>query len=178
MSLTLIDPPTAEPVTLAELKEHLKLSGGAEDALLEGLLVAARRMIEARAGLAVMRQTWRLALDEAPQEALILPLAPVLSVDAVGAARGGLVEALPEAAYETQAGPVGRVRIKQPLAADRTLGGVVIVFTAGWPDAASVPYELKLAIRIAAAHAYEHREAEAPPPRIAPLIAPYRRLSL
>lgn len=178
MSLTLISPPQAEPVALAELKEHLKIDGNAEDALVAGLALAARRTIEARFGLAMVAQSWRLALDAAPECALILPLSPVLSIDSVGVARNGVTEALGPAGYETQTGLIGRVRIKTAAMTDARLGGVVIAFTAGWPDAASVPEELKLAIRLLAAHFYERREGEAPGPALAELVAPYRRVIL
>ncbi|MFZ5618822.1 MAG: head-tail connector protein [Pseudomonadota bacterium] len=178
MSLTLITPPAAEPVLLADLKEHLKIDGDAEDALIAGLGLAARQTIEARFGLAIMAQSWRLALDTAPDCALTLPLSPVLSIDSVGVVRGGVTEALGASSYETQTGLIGRIRIKTPAASDRAFGGVVIAFTAGWTDAGAVPEELKLAIRLLAAHYYEHREGEAAAPAVSALVAPYRRALL
>lgn len=178
MSLTLITPPAAEPVTLAELKEHLKISGAAEDALLSGLLVAARQTIEARFQIAVMPQGWRLELDGAPDAAVILPLSPVMSVDAVGVRRNGVTEALAPASYDAQIGPVGRVRVRAPAAGDG-LGALVISFTAGWPDASSAPEAMKLAIRILAAHLYENREGEpAGPVAINTMLAPYKQVRL
>lgn len=178
MSLTLIAPPAEEPVSLADLKAHLKIDGAEEDALVAGLNLAARRILEAKFGLALIAQTWRLALDEAPRGPILLPMAPILSIDSIGAVRGGVVEALPPAAYEAQTGPVGRILLKGPAPGDRALGGLVIVFTAGWPDAAAAPEELKLAIRILAAHHYERREGEGPQPAIAALVAPYKRVRL
>jgi len=178
MSLTLISPPAAEPVSLADLKEHLKISGNAEDALLAGLLVAARQTIEARFQIAVMPQGWRLTLDAAPDAPIVLPLSPVLSVDAVGVERNGVTESLPPAAYDYQTGNVGRVRVNAPAAPDG-LGGVVIAFTAGWADAAAVPEAMKLAIRILAAHLYENREGEpAGPIALNAILAPYRQVRL
>ncbi|NWG92645.1 MAG: phage head-tail connector protein [Parvularculaceae bacterium] len=178
MSLTLIAPPAEEPVSLAELKAHLKIDGADEDALLSGLILAARRTLEAKFGLALVAQTWRLALDAAPAAPVVLSLSPVLSIDSVGAARGGVIEALPSSAYEAVAGAVGRVLIKAPVVSDRALDGAVIVFTAGWANAAAVPEELKLAMKILAAHYYETREGEAEPPNVAPLVAPYRQVRL
>jgi uncharacterized phiE125 gp8 family phage protein len=179
MSLTLTSPPIAEPVSLSEIKEHLKVDGNAEDALIAGLLLAARQTIEARFQLAVMTQSWRLALDTAPDGAVTLPLSPVVSIDVVGAVRGGVIEALAPSAYDAQAGAVGRVRIKAPLTTDQTLGGIVIAFTAGWPDAASAPEELKLAIKTLTAHFYENREAETTAPAaLGALLASYRQVRL
>jgi uncharacterized phiE125 gp8 family phage protein len=171
MSLVLIDPPAEEPATLAALKTHLKLDGAAEDALLLGLLLAARRIVEARHGLALIRQSWRLSLA-APKGTILLPLSPVLSIDSVGAARGGRVEALPAAALEAETGLIGRLTLKTPV------DTLVVAFTAGWPDAASLPEELKLAVMILAAHFYEHREGEGRAPDLSALVAPYRRIRL
>lgn len=178
MSLTLIAPPTQEPVSLAELKDHMKITGAAEDAAIAGLGVAARQMIEARFGLAIIAQGWRLTLDAPPRCALTLPLSPVAAIDSLGVIKNGVTEVASPGGYETQTGPVGRVLINSPLITDRKIGGVIIAFTAGWADAASVPDELKLAVKTLAAHFYEHREGEGAPPAIAPLLAAYRQVRL
>lgn len=179
MSLTLIAPPMAEPVTLAELKEHLKIDGNAEDAAIAGLGVAARQFIEARHRIAMMPQAWRLALDSAPDAPVMLPLSPVASIDAVGVTRGGVTEALAAASYDAQSGNVGRVRLKSPVILGDAFGAFVITFTAGWADAASVPNPLKLAIKILAAHFYENREGEpAGPAALSAILAPYRQVQL
>jgi uncharacterized phiE125 gp8 family phage protein len=179
MSLTLIAPPPEEPVSIAELKAHLKIDSAAEDALIAGFGVAARQAVEARFGLAIVAQTWRLTLDCAGEAAIVLPISPVVSIDAVAIARGGSNEALTPDAYEAEAGLVGRVRLKSP---SRAAGhGLVILFTAGFGDAAAVPEELKLAIRVLAAHFYEHREGDrgAPAPAaLSALLAPYRQVRL
>jgi uncharacterized phiE125 gp8 family phage protein len=177
MSLTLIAPPAEEPVTLAELKAHLRIDGAEEDALLAAIVVAARQSIEARFGLAMVAQGWRLALDSATDRPIVLPLSPVISIDVVGRVTNGVTEALPASAYDAQAGIVGRVRINAPAGGDR-FGGLVVAFAAGWPNAAAVPNELKYAILTLAAHFYEHREGEARAPDIAPLVAPYKQVRL
>ena len=179
MTLTLVAPPAEEPVSLAELKAHLKIDGNAEDALLAGLGLAARQAIEARFQIAIIAQSWRLALDGAPPAPVALPLSPVISIDSVGVVRGGVTEALPPSAYDAQAGRVGRVRIKAPASSADAFGGVVIVFTAGWTNAAAAPEELKLAIKLLAAHYYENREGEPPAPAgLGALVAPFRQVRL
>lgn len=184
MSLTLIAPPAGEPVTVAALRQHLRLDDAVDDATLAALGVAARAAIEARFGLALIAQGWRLTLDVAPARPITLPLSPILSVDAVGALRGGLVEALPADAYEVETGRIGRVRIKAPFASDRGLGGLVIAFTAGFPDAAATPEDLKLAIKVLAADIFEHPEGAwaerfaAGDGSAAALAAPWRQVRL
>jgi uncharacterized phiE125 gp8 family phage protein len=174
MSLTLITPPAAEPVSLADLKEHLKIDGAAEDALLSGLLVAARQTIEARFQIAIMAQAWRLALGEAGATAVLLPIAPVLAIDAVGLVRGGATELLAPAAYEAETGNIGRVRLKSAPAD----AGLSIAFTAGWADLAAIPEALKLAVKLLAAHYYENREGGARAPDLGGLVAPFRQVRL
>lgn len=173
MSLTLVTPPAEEPVSLAELKDHLKIAGAAEDALLSGLVVAARQAIEAKFQIAIIAQGWRLALDQAPETQIILPLSPVSSVDAVGIVRNGVTEALGPSQYEAQAGNIGRIRLKACAS-----GGLVVTFTAGWAGASSVPEAIKLAVKVLAAHLYENREESPRIPDVAAFVHPYRQVRL
>lgn len=72
MTYALIHPPQAEPLTLAEVKAHLRLDSGDEDALLAALIRTAREHLERTSGLCLLRQTWRLYLDRWPQTGVIL----------------------------------------------------------------------------------------------------------
>ena len=54
MSLTLVSPPAAEPVTLAEAKSHLKLDTSDEDTLIASLITAARARAEWHTGRALV----------------------------------------------------------------------------------------------------------------------------
>jgi uncharacterized phiE125 gp8 family phage protein len=175
MSLALITPPTEEPVTLADFKEHIKADGAAEDAALSGYLLAARRTIEARYNLAILAQGWRLTLDAAPAE-VSLSLSPVLSVDSVGIVRAGVTETLPPAAYEARTGARAFVRLKSIFPG----AGLVVAFTAGWASVAAVPEELKLAVKTLAAHFYERREGEAGDgaPGVVRILSAYRQVRL
>lgn len=181
MSLTLISPAAAEPVTLADAKDHLRVTEAAEDALIAGALAAAVRAIEARAGLALMTQAWRLALDAAPDETLILPVSPVQSVDAV-IVSGAAVDL---SAYEVATGAPGRLRAAAPWPAPaNAIGDVTIDFTAGYASADDVPAPLKQAALMLTAHFYENRESAGEarvytvPRSVDALIAPYREFRL
>ncbi len=85
--------PAAEPVTTAEAKAHLRLDHDSEDDLIAGLIRAAREEVERATGLAMIDQSWRLALDCVPACGLVLlrrhPVKAIISVtvyDADGAA--------------------------------------------------------------------------------------------
>lgn len=64
--------PGAEPVTLAELKQYLRLGHASEDELLAGLIRAAREDLERATGLALIEQDWRLVLDRVPPSGIVL----------------------------------------------------------------------------------------------------------
>ncbi len=186
MSLTLLSPPAAEPVTLADLKAHLRVTSDDEDALITGLAVAAVRALEARGGLALMPQQWRLALDAAPEETLFLPLSPVSAIDAVAVIDGaGDPQEVSPSLYDAVLGTGARLRPAGPwpLPAPK-VGGVHIDFTAGYEDAEAVPAPLKQAVLTLAAFFFETREAAgetriyAVPRSVDALIAPYKEARL
>ena len=88
MTLVRTVTPEAEPVTVAEVKAHLRIAHASEDELLAGLIRAAREDVERATGLALIEQSWRLVLDGWPRSgtATLLrhPLREVISVTAYG----------------------------------------------------------------------------------------------
>lgn len=60
--------PATEPVTIAELKTHLRISGSSEDEYLSTLISEARQEIEDATGLALIKQVWQLTLDRWPHQ--------------------------------------------------------------------------------------------------------------
>lgn len=87
MSLTLITAPTVEPVSLAEVKEWLKVDDDltGEDATLQAMIVGVRNHLDGhsgRLGRAINTQTWRLDLP-CFKTRIKLPLPPLQSVSSV-----------------------------------------------------------------------------------------------
>ena len=68
MSLRLQTDATVELVTLAEIKQHLRLStvGTAEDAVLTAYTKTARQQAENITKRSILQQVWKLTLDEFP----------------------------------------------------------------------------------------------------------------
>lgn len=163
MTYVLISPPGAEPISLAELKAHLRLDGNDEDALLTSLIRVAREHLERTAGLALISQGWRLFLDRWPESGAIeIARGPVLSVQAVRA-----FDELGEESEISLAGHVldgvrrpARLWLRERPGARQAINGVEVDFTAGFGEAGEdVPDMLKRAMLIHAAHMYEFRGA-------------------
>ncbi|MCJ2033273.1 hypothetical protein [Methylobacterium sp. J-068] len=184
-----VDAALVEPVTLAEMRGFLRLDpddGGAEDALVERLIAAARAQVECAARRILVPGRYRLTLTAWPRDGrLPLPLSPLLAV-----ARAGLVD---DSGAVTDLAP-GLVRLGadadeapglviDPAAPDLTRRAALIEVTAGYGGAGPpVPPALVQAIRLLVAHAFEHRGdapgAGIPPPAVAALVEPLRRMRL
>ncbi|MEL6371498.1 MAG: head-tail connector protein [Pseudomonadota bacterium] len=185
MSLTLITPPVSEPVSLDDLKAHLRVTEPVEDSLIAGLGRAARQALEARFEIAIMSQVWRLSLDCPPATVISLPVAPLVSVSEVSLTlNDGTVTVFDPSAYDVDPGFSGRICLKAPHGYSAKLGALKVDFVAGWPSLAQVPEPIVLAIKILAAHFYEHREEAGTdrfftsPQSLSTLMAPYRRVHL
>jgi uncharacterized phiE125 gp8 family phage protein len=176
--------PAVEPITLAEMRAYLRLDSDAEDALVAGLVAAARIAVESATRLALIAQNWRVLVEHWPADgAVSLPLAPVLSVEAVRLVpHSGAVVLVDATSYrlDTACDPARllvHLSAVQPPAGDR----IEIDITAGFGSGPeSVPEPLRLAIRRLASRWFENRgDTSIPPgpldPDIAALLAPFAR---
>ncbi len=77
-----VTPASAEPVSVAEAKAHLRVIHDADDALIGRQITAAREEVEQVTGRALAAASYRW-LSRAPAEAMTLPLWPVSAVSAV-----------------------------------------------------------------------------------------------
>lgn len=88
--LTVITPPSSEPVLTVEAKAHLRIDHDAEDGLITGWIKAARELSEAYTGRRWVTQELLLTLPGWPtgrvagwDGAIALPVEPVASVDSI-----------------------------------------------------------------------------------------------
>ncbi|GLS32922.1 phage conserved hypothetical protein, phiE125 gp8 family [Mesorhizobium albiziae] len=172
--------PAVEPVTLAEVKEQLRLGHASEDGLLAGLIRAAREEVERATGIALINQGWRLALDRWPRNGTVLlarhPVRTVVSVTAYGA--DGEAALIPPSAYQadTLSRPA-RLHFDDTPAPLRRMNGIEIDFSAGYGEAGTdVPDTLKRAMLLLTAHWYELRGALGAESQPASYPAGYERL--
>jgi len=80
MGLKLITPVNPEPVTLAEVKQSLRVTHNVDDAMLAGYIASAREFIERRIQSKIGTQTWDFVIDAFPTYEIKLPFGPVQSV--------------------------------------------------------------------------------------------------
>lgn len=75
--------PTELPVTLEEMKDHVRELSSDFDAQFHALLYAATRYVEDVLGRSLVTQTWQLTLDRFHARTIKLPMGPVQSVSSI-----------------------------------------------------------------------------------------------
>lgn len=175
MALRLITDCTGELVTLAEVKAHLRLStvGTDEDALLNTYIKAARKQAENITKRSLLRQTWKLTLDEFPDSTspLYIPRSPISSTAADVTIMymddtSGDSTTLPATAYVVDAESIP-ARI-YPSASNSwpsafaIRSAVTVDYEAGTSSISAVNENVKTWIKLQAGSLYENREAHSP----------------
>lgn len=166
MYTKLITEPTEEPITLDEAKDHLRVDGADEDALIMGYIRAARRQCELITRRAFVTQTWEVALEAWPNcNYLQLPSPPLQSVTSISYVDStGAAAVMPSADYvvDTYRHP-GRVVLGYnkiwPSVTLRPGPSVIVRYVAGYGTPVAVPETYKQAIKLLVGHYYENREA-------------------
>ncbi len=190
MSAILIDPPAIEPVTLAEAKAHLRLTGTDDDDYVAAMITAARIQVESATRRVLVDQTWRIYRDDWPIDGRIeLSVAPVKSVAAVTVydAEGDPTVLAPTGWILDIASQPARLAFTGAIPhPGRPINGIEIDVVAGYgASGLEVPQPLRLAVMTLVARWYEDREGLAygiVPSRVAAafeaLVAPFRVMRL
>jgi uncharacterized phiE125 gp8 family phage protein len=187
MTPLLIAGPAVEPVTLAAMRDYLRLDDTAEDDLVAALIKAARLLVEASSGRQLIEQSWRITLERWPAgRVVMLPVSPLMRIERLrvyDAAGVGTDLAAPHYRADPASDPP-RVIVEQTAPEPGRAGqGIEIDAVAGFgAGAADVPAALTQSIRLLVARWFENR-GDAPaepmlPPDLAALVAPYRRARL
>jgi uncharacterized phiE125 gp8 family phage protein len=179
MNIKILARGTAEPVTLAEAKLHLRVDLSDDDALITAMISAARDMVERYTSRTLIYTAYRLTMDNWPYD-IELPRSP--AVEAAANLITGIAYITPRIRYYDDDGnqqtmtyaandfeilldnnppllvlpPSGIWPITYPL----QRGAIEIDWIAGYGSASTgIPQLLRLAIMMLVAHWYEHREA-------------------
>lgn len=185
MSLSPVTPIDAFPVTLEEVKAHLRVDGDDENLLISALIAAAVEHIDGRdgwLGRAILTQEWELRLDGFPKE-IQVPLPPLQAVSSIKYIdTEGVEQTLDPSVYKVLTGETAKVVLDYnqswPWTRDE-LESVRIQFTAGYGGATDVPSPIKAAILLHIGTLYRDREATGQaqselPMAYGALLAPYR----
>lgn len=164
--------PSALPLAAADLRRRLRIEetgdvdeDAAENAFLGELIESGVAMIDGPdgIGLAMMRQTWTLILDQF-ERVIRLPGSPI---DGIAEVRyldaGGTMKVVPASDYRLAKGAEPARVVPVPGASWPACpsgpGVIEIDYTLGAESADDVAPDLKTAIALNAGHLYEHREA-------------------
>jgi uncharacterized phiE125 gp8 family phage protein len=176
--------PAEQPVTLAEVKEHLRITGTDEDTVISSMISAATAMAELWTGRRFITQTLTGWLDADPvldawwdgivvasrssvqaTRSIELPGAPGVSVTSVSLFSDLDAETvIASTDYRVDAADQDlptRITLKEtsswPSVSLRNQNALKVVWIAGYGAAASVPSSIKLAIKMMVANLYANR---------------------
>lgn len=142
MGRSLVTAPTEEPLTLEAAKLHLREDGSEQDAIIQALIVTARRHAEEVTGRRLITQDWKETLDAFPCvssrnrfAAIRLGLSPIQSVVSIKYIdTSGAEQTLSTDVYA--------------LRADRQPPEVALKFGQTWPVARDEPDAVRVTVRV------------------------------
>lgn len=165
----------AEPITLDTARLHLRLDtegsppAHPDDSLVEALITASREAAESYTGLAIAHQSYTLALDAFPDNAIVLGKWPINAISSITYKDANNVQQTVSAAdyfLDNYARP-GEVALQPTKSWPQTApvaNAVIVTFTAGFtndlsPNPYPLPKSLKQALLLTIGHLYDHRES-------------------
>lgn len=162
----LVTGPGTEPLTLEEMKNHIKRETGvtADDGLITRLGKAVRRNLELELRKVFITQTWELYLDKF-KSVMLLEKSPVTSVTSVKYYDSANdLQTLAATVYDTDfVSEPARITLAYsqqfPTIYNRT-NAVIIKFVAGYTNAAAVPEEIKEIMLLLISYYYDNRGEE------------------
>lgn len=160
--LTQVTAPESYPVSLADIKSHLRIDASTEDDLLTVYLQAATGWLETETQRAYVQQTWKYQLD-AFSDRIYLPLPPLVSVTHVKYYDSENVQqTLSSSNYHVVTGAKAQGYVEKmstvswPTTYDRP-DAVEIQYACGY---STIPPQAVHAIKLLVGGYYEEREAQ------------------
>ena len=187
MSITDINAPPIEPVTLAAAKEFLRVDGDHEDALIADLITTARERIEVLGRTSLIKRRRAYSSARCCTGTLYLNHSAVGRVHSVRIIDGAdNPTEIPLAALyiNNRASPVSITTQRRDLFSDYSAdaAAIVVEFDAGYGDMpGDVPMQLRQAVLLLIAQHYQFRDtapARPVPMLVDALLMPYRSVRL
>jgi uncharacterized phiE125 gp8 family phage protein len=155
MAAKLITAPLSEPITLAEAKLQLRVDLIEEDALISGLIAAAREWAESYTNRQFMAATYQL-VEKTNKHCIALPKNPVQSIDSITYVdEQGVTQTLAPDTYElSNSDEPALLELYQRPNSEH----ITITFKSGYESAEKVPASIKSAMLLVIGYLYAHRE--------------------
>ena len=166
MSYVVTVPPATEPLTLTEVKAHLRVDGADSDTLLTAQIQAAREHAETYLNRALITQTVQARYDYFTED-MYVPKPNLQSVTSVKYIdTNGVEQTLNATLYKVDTFSVpGRI---VPAYGEiwpsvrNEINAITIEYVAGYADADAVPQAIKQALLLHIGHMFENREEATP----------------
>ena len=167
--------PATEPVTLAEVKEYLRLDGNDHDTLLTSLIASCRQWCEQFQNRAYITQTWETYLDEwsFPIRLARPPLQSVTHIKYSTSA--GVLTTWASTEYQVDAiTEPARISLAynktQPSDVLQPINAIQVRYVTGYGSASDVPASVKLALKMMIAFRFENPESDSVPDAVRYLL--------
>ena len=165
MGLRLVLAPVGTPVTLEEVKAHLRVLHTLEDALISTYIRAAVMYVEQYTSRSLLPTTWSYSQPYFTYN-IRLPRFPVTAVNSITYHDGTVVQTLdnldsvPDWRVDLYSEPAQiRPFLTWP-SIDTRYGGIEVEFVAGYANAAAIPEDIRIAIFLLVGHFYSNRSNE------------------
>ena len=159
--IQVVTQPTTEPLTLQEVKNHLRIDGNYDDALLGSFITSARMYFESQCEISIASQELLLALDSF-DDIVYLPRGPVQSVEDISYADSENNQDSMDDWIEDLVSNPARITPafgqSWPATAE-VVNAVQVSYTTGYSTPSMVPKLLKSGMLFYVSHLYENRSA-------------------
>lgn len=156
---------TAEPISLAQAKAHLRVDASDEDALITALITSVRQHLEGVTSRALINQTLKAYFSQWPCEGFELPGSPLSSVTSIKYTNTDGDEAtVASDQYDVDTdATVGTVKLSEdggwPTTSLRRNKPIVVEYVSGYDaDGTLTPQPLIAAMKLHLGHLFENRE--------------------
>jgi uncharacterized phiE125 gp8 family phage protein len=165
-TIQIVTPPASEPLTLAEVKEFLRVDHSDDDVTLAIFITAARQLCESYTRMALLPTTFEEYFDDFPQysgdykDEIRLSRSPVSAVTYVKYIDGNETTITANAAdykIDTISRPARISPDNGWFGTYETINAVFVRYVAGFANAAAVPAPLKHGMMLVIGDMYENR---------------------